>query len=135
MLSIEPANQDLFAQRPAECVDLCSDLDLFGALGGTRTPNLLIRSQMLYPLSYERLLGNVGAYQGGAGRPLASRRHAAGRGRLEPALHGLRVPRLRPRVAEEAPPLDQLGDRGGHHRLPRAVPGGDPPEDVATQDR
>ena len=26
-----------------------------GALGGTRTPNLLIRSQMLYPLSYERL--------------------------------------------------------------------------------
>ena len=25
-----------------------------GALGGTRTPNLLIRSQMLYPLSYER---------------------------------------------------------------------------------
>jgi hypothetical protein len=29
------------------CVD-------YGALGGTRTPNLLIRSQMLYPLSYER---------------------------------------------------------------------------------
>ncbi len=26
----------------------------FGALGGTRTPNLLIRSQMLYPLSYKR---------------------------------------------------------------------------------
>jgi hypothetical protein len=25
------------------------------ALGGTRTPNLLIRSQMLYPLSYERM--------------------------------------------------------------------------------
>ena len=25
-----------------------------GALGGTRTPNPLIRSQMLYPLSYER---------------------------------------------------------------------------------
>ena len=24
------------------------------ALEGTRTPNLLIRSQMLYPLSYER---------------------------------------------------------------------------------
>jgi len=24
------------------------------ALGGTRTPNLLIRSQMLYPLSYNR---------------------------------------------------------------------------------
>src|SRR5262245_51120323 len=30
------------------------DLDVFSALGGTRTPNLLIRSQMLYPLSYER---------------------------------------------------------------------------------
>jgi hypothetical protein len=28
--------------------------DFGGALGGTRTPNLLIRSQMLYPLSYER---------------------------------------------------------------------------------
>ncbi len=26
-----------------------------GALGGTRTPSLLIRSQMLYPLSYERM--------------------------------------------------------------------------------
>ncbi len=28
-----------------------------GALGGTRTPNLLIRSQMLYPLSYKREVG------------------------------------------------------------------------------
>ena len=28
------------------------------ALGGIRTPNLLIRSQMLYPLSYERTSGN-----------------------------------------------------------------------------
>ena len=27
---------------------------MFCALGGTRTPNLLIRSQMLYPLSYKR---------------------------------------------------------------------------------
>jgi hypothetical protein len=35
------------------------------ALGGTRTPNLLIRSQMLYPLSYERWC-------------LASLRHPAG---------------------------------------------------------
>ena len=26
-----------------------------GAPGGIRTPNLLIRSQMLYPLSYRRL--------------------------------------------------------------------------------
>jgi hypothetical protein len=37
-----------------------------GALGGTRTPSLLIRSQMLYPLSYERW------------RP-ASLRHTGGR--------------------------------------------------------
>ena len=29
-------------------------LGVCGALGGIRTPNLLIRSQMLYPLSYER---------------------------------------------------------------------------------
>ena len=29
-------------------------VDEVSALGGNRTPNLLIRSQMLYPLSYER---------------------------------------------------------------------------------
>ena len=40
-------------------------IDTRGALGGTRTPNLLIRSQMLYPLSYERWC-------------LASLRHSAG---------------------------------------------------------
>ena len=33
-----------------------SAADPVGALGGIRTPNLLIRSQMLYPLSYERWL-------------------------------------------------------------------------------
>ena len=37
---------------------VASDLRRRGALGGTRTPNLLIRSQMLYPLSYERLCRN-----------------------------------------------------------------------------
>ncbi len=31
-----------------------SDQEKICALGGIRTPNLLIRSQMLYPLSYER---------------------------------------------------------------------------------
>ena len=36
-----------------------------GALGGTRTPNLLIRSQVLYPLSYERWCRNSLRY----GRP------------------------------------------------------------------
>ena len=30
------------------------------ALEGTRTPNLLIRSQMLYPLSYERNNDSLG---------------------------------------------------------------------------
>jgi hypothetical protein len=30
------------------------DLGFCSALGGSRTHNLLIRSQMLYPLSYER---------------------------------------------------------------------------------
>ncbi len=30
------------------------DLHRSSALGGIRTPNLLIRSQMLYPLSYQR---------------------------------------------------------------------------------
>ena len=30
------------------------DLHQLSALGGSRTPNLLVRSQMLYPLSYER---------------------------------------------------------------------------------
>ncbi len=33
----------------------CRDWLFGGALGGSRTPNLLIRSQMLYPLSYERV--------------------------------------------------------------------------------
>ena len=31
------------------------DRYFFGALGGTRTPNLLIRSQMLYPLGDQRV--------------------------------------------------------------------------------
>ena len=38
-------------KRPVLYANPASDLR---ALGGTRTPNLLIRSQMLYPLSYER---------------------------------------------------------------------------------
>ena len=38
-------------ERPIPRSEPAVDL---GALGGTRTPNLLIRSQMLYPLSYER---------------------------------------------------------------------------------
>jgi hypothetical protein len=38
-------------KRPVPSLEPACEL---GALGGTRTPNLLIRSQMLYPLSYER---------------------------------------------------------------------------------
>jgi hypothetical protein len=34
------------------------------ALGGTRTPNLLIRSQMLYPLSYERSHSSIPCLEG-----------------------------------------------------------------------
>ncbi len=35
-------------------------ISTFGrALGGSRTPNLLIRSQMLYPLSYERWYSEI----------------------------------------------------------------------------
>ena len=69
-----------------------------GALGGTRTPNLLIRSQMLYPLSYERgclaslwhfkpwlcqlgSTGNDGRLQGPGWRPTVHRRPALGCGR------------------------------------------------------
>jgi hypothetical protein len=40
--------------RPMKTKLQVSDLHLLSALGGIRTPNLLIRSQMLYPLSYER---------------------------------------------------------------------------------
>ena len=42
-------------------IESASDLHLCCALGGIRTPNLLIRSQMLYPLSYERRLVNFSA--------------------------------------------------------------------------
>ena len=37
--------------------------DHSGTPGGIRTPNLLIRSQMLYPLSYGRLVTPAGAWQ------------------------------------------------------------------------
>ena len=40
---------------PGRVVRGSESSNLGGALGGIRTPNLLIRSQMLYPLSYERL--------------------------------------------------------------------------------
>ena len=52
-----------------------SDLGKRCALGGTRTPNLLIRSQMLCPLSYERRseesLARFGAPAGSASQRAA----------------------------------------------------------------
>ncbi len=45
-------------ERPSPRLAAEDDLDWPSALGGSRTPNLLIRSQMLYPLSYERLRAN-----------------------------------------------------------------------------
>ncbi len=44
-----------------------------GAPEGIRTPNLLIRSQMLYPLSYGRLLFNCCRSTGLACRPTRRR--------------------------------------------------------------
>ncbi len=52
-----------------------------GALGGTRTPNLLIRSQMLYPLSYERRRLHSLRHQAPSALPWTSSPHAAS---LEP---------------------------------------------------
>ena len=43
-----------FSARPSDGITPARPPDQESALGGTRTPNLLIRSQMLYPLSYER---------------------------------------------------------------------------------
>ena len=40
--------------RPSLIVTRCGTNTYFNAPGGARTPSLLIRSQMLYPLSYER---------------------------------------------------------------------------------
>src|ERR1039458_27178 len=48
---LAPLLASALARRPLPLPGGAFDL---GALGGTRTPNLLIRSQMLYPLSYER---------------------------------------------------------------------------------
>ena len=44
-----PAGQSL----PGRPVFRLVTSNLPGTLGGTRTPNLLVRSQTLYPLSYE----------------------------------------------------------------------------------
>ena len=41
-----------------------------GALGRSRTDNLLIRSQMLYPLSYERLMVDNPTCRNGCALPI-----------------------------------------------------------------
>jgi hypothetical protein len=46
-----------------------------GAPEGIRTPNLLIRSQMLYPLSYGRLAGRESNRMAGADPPEGTRIH------------------------------------------------------------
>ena len=52
-VAVHAAVRGLFRAPKRGSTDRWTPSDL-GALGGTRTPNLLIRSQMLYPLSYER---------------------------------------------------------------------------------
>src|SRR5829696_462883 len=52
-----PMDGQVGSLQASEAVDQRPDQDFCSALGGIRTPNLLIRSQMLYPLSYERLRG------------------------------------------------------------------------------
>ena len=78
-----------------------------GALGGTRTPNLLIRSQMLYPLSYERLKG-IAKRTGSAGPPAfvlqAGHRPRSGRPRAGPHHPGeVRTGRRRLRLRRSPP--------------------------------
>src|SRR3954471_18129246 len=50
----------LVAHQPPLGQHLCAGTDEQSAPEGTRTPNLLIRSQMLYPLSYGRLAEPTG---------------------------------------------------------------------------
>jgi hypothetical protein len=55
--SLRPCERSALGRRkgaPLTPERVAPDLRISSALGGTRTPNLLIRSQMLYPLSYER---------------------------------------------------------------------------------
>ena len=60
--TVARGHRDMSVVAPAYCctgghkgpVTRSQSASELGALGGTRTPNLLIRSQMLYPLSYER---------------------------------------------------------------------------------
>src|SRR5271170_8452208 len=79
-----------------------------GALGGTRTPNLLIRSQMLYPLSYERWRP---ASLRHAGRtPCPTERSTGCRPLVRPAIAGPAA--LRPSRARH------VADDGVLHRRP-----------------
>src|SRR5215217_4786737 len=66
-----PMDGQVGSLQASEAVDQRPDQDFCSALGGIRTPNLLIRSQMLYPLSYERLGASLGP------RPLGLHQYVA----------------------------------------------------------
>ena len=55
-----PMDGQVGSLQASEAAGQRPDQDFFSALGGIRTPNLLIRSQMLYPLSYERPGASLG---------------------------------------------------------------------------
>src|ERR1700674_2161970 len=95
---VHPMAAAMATVRVGPPVDWAAEL---GALGGTRTPNLLIRSQMLYPLSYERWC-------------LASLRHPE-RGLCHPARAPHRSPNGRPGCTLGSP------DAGRLRRPPAAV--------------
>jgi hypothetical protein len=90
------------------------DLRRCGALGGTRTPNLLIRSQMLYPLSYERLGAQLVYCASGPRRPAVDHRVAN-----PPASRGRSImwptPRRQRRTARDNADIGTLPQPGDPH--------------------
>lgn len=60
-----------------------------GALGGSRTPNRLIRSQVLYPLSYQRRLVRVGSLGARRAERNSAPEGSARRERGQPALYAV----------------------------------------------
>src|SRR5215217_6056134 len=69
-----PMDGQVGSLQASEAVDQRPDQDFCSALGGIRTPNLLIRSQMLYPLSYERLGASLGSRSPGPHQYVATGR-------------------------------------------------------------
>src|SRR5882757_5705468 len=76
--SVTTSSESVTTGWPGICLCISSDRHFLSALGGSRTPNLLIRSQMLYPLSYERSFGTE-SRQGRLRRPVPTHpRHRSG---------------------------------------------------------